>query len=788
MKKIIFILMLFTVALASNGQSKETAALAFDSVSSVSQTVMSRKEVAVTKRSCVYPTSGPQALCDSLKAWICEKFGDAEHTRISDIPALIGRGGSRTVAYDSDLYAKTIAVGKKLTSTFSIAKIYEDADYVTMEFSAENAEADADAPVVLHDAVTFSKTTGNHVGWGLVKGLSQEKILDRIQKGLKETEGKNDGLLAFLSDNDEPLKLPKHAPYMVDKGVRITYYPGEYDADAHSCLIRKISTTFEADGVRYTVLSRKSRKCAVTVQKDGGPKGDVNIPDVVSNHGLKYKVTAIGNGAFAECEKLRSISISEGVKSIGEEAFAGCSALEEIKLPKSVEKMGEGAFRGCSSLLSFEVPEAVSHIAPKTFSDCSALTSVGLPQHLKTIGISAFSHCKALTSVLIPEEVEEVDFLAFEACSALRTLTIQGDETAINFCAFEECDSIAAIYDLSTTPQDISSSTFPSEAIVYVLPGCKMGFMSESNWRNSNIREIQQIEAEGISYSITSAEDRTCLLESIDSSLAGNVVVPQVLDYRGLRLTVTEVSERAFAESPALEALELPATVTRIGDEAFAGCKMLKEVKIACDTAVVGKYAFRDCAVLQSATIPALLDSLNEGLFSGCTQLERVALPCGISAVPDRLFEGCLSLKSVALPARIDRIGTAAFAGCTSLASIQLPDDLNTISAEAFEKCAGLENIKFPAGLRNIETRAFAGCALLTSLTLPAALTNIGQEAFAECPLLLSVTNLATEPQLIDDDVFSKYGQLHILPDYKKVYGKAKTWRKFRIKKDAVLE
>lgn len=788
MKKIILLLLLCIVALTSSAQSKDKTELAFDSVSAVSKSVMSGKEVAVTKRSLVYPKSGPQVLCDSLNAWICEKVGSSEHSDISSVVSLASKAATVKLSYDADLYTKTIAAGRKLVSSYSITKTYEDADYVTMEYNAEKAEAEADAPSVEFDAVTFLKSNGHRVGWGLVKGLSQDKILDRIQKGLKEEEGKGNGLLAFLADNDASLALPKRAPYMVDKGVRVTYGVGEYDDEAHTCLIRKIANTFESGGVRYSILSRKSRKCAVTTQREPGPKGSVTIPDVVSSHGLKYKVTSIADGAFADCTKLSSISISEGVKSIGEEAFAGCSALTEVQLPRSLSRLGDGAFRGCSSLQQIEIPEGVSRVAPMTFYDCRALASVSLPQSLKTIGSDAFGRCSALAEITLPEEVEDVDFLAFEACTGLKSVTIQGDETAINFCAFEECDSIAAIYDLSTTPQDISSSTFPTDAIVYVLPGCKMGFMSESNWRNSNIREIQEIEAEGIAYSITSVEDHTCVLTGLDRSIAGSVVVPAVLDYRGLRLSVTEVTPRAFAESPEVTDVELPATVTRIGEEAFAGSRSLKSVKIACDTALIGKYAFRDCIALQSVTIPALVDTLAEGLFAGCSLLSSVALPCGLSAVPDHTFEGCVSLKSIFLPARLTRIGTAAFSGCSALASLQLPDDLEAISAEAFQGCSSLETLTLPSALRTIDSRAFAACSLLTALTLPASITAIGQEAFAECPLLLSVTNLAAEPQEIEADVFSTYGQLHILPDCKKLYAKAKTWKKFRIKKDAVSE
>lgn len=61
-------------------------------------------------------------------------------------------------------------------------------------------------------------------------------------------------------------------------------------------------------------------------------------------------VTGIGDNAFENCNKIKSVTISEGVTSIGDGAFSGCSCLESVTIPKSLSFIGVKAFSLCSSL------------------------------------------------------------------------------------------------------------------------------------------------------------------------------------------------------------------------------------------------------------------------------------------------------------------------------------------------------------------------------------------------------------------------------------------------------
>lgn len=74
------------------------------------------------------------------------------------------------------------------------------------------------------------------------------------------------------------------------------------------------------------------------------------IPATVKYESRKYKVTRIGDYAFAECPNLRVVRIPNSVKSIGDYAFAESDRLSYVSIPKSVKRIGYDPFGGCKNV------------------------------------------------------------------------------------------------------------------------------------------------------------------------------------------------------------------------------------------------------------------------------------------------------------------------------------------------------------------------------------------------------------------------------------------------------
>ena len=68
---------------------------------------------------------------------------------------------------------------------------------------------------------------------------------------------------------------------------------------------------------------------------------------------LTVKGGSIGREAFSGCSGLTSVSLQEGVTGIGVLAFKGCSGIEgTLVIPRSVTSIGNGAFADCNKLTS----------------------------------------------------------------------------------------------------------------------------------------------------------------------------------------------------------------------------------------------------------------------------------------------------------------------------------------------------------------------------------------------------------------------------------------------------
>ena len=132
-------------------------------------------------------------------------------------------------------------------------------------------------------------------------------------------------------------------------------------------------------------------------------------------------VEIISNRAFMDCDRLRSVTIPEGIRTIYETAFMGCTALEEITLPASLTLLDGNPFRNCPNLRAIHLAEGnttyklVDGVLFK--ADGSELvlypaardgSEYTVPDGVTTVGEYAFSACSKLKSLTLSEGVETV--------------------------------------------------------------------------------------------------------------------------------------------------------------------------------------------------------------------------------------------------------------------------------------------------------------------------------------------------------------------------------------------
>ena len=122
---------------------------------------------------------------------------------------------------------------------------------------------------------------------------------------------------------------------------------------------------------------------------------DTDIKSVI----IPDSITKIGDSAFADCERLRTVTMGSGVTSIGFRAFSHCELLKNVTLPESLISVGESAFSYCSRLKTVTLGNNVVSIGDRAFAQCTRLTSVTIGRSVRYIGNHVVNGCTKLKSV-----------------------------------------------------------------------------------------------------------------------------------------------------------------------------------------------------------------------------------------------------------------------------------------------------------------------------------------------------------------------------------------------------
>ena len=155
-------------------------------------------------------------------------------------------------------------------------------------------------------------------------------------------------------------------------------------------------------------------------------KHDTVIPAYLGS----YPVVEIGR-AFQEQYMIGSVTVPEGVRVIGEGAFADSNRITEFKLPRTLERIEGGAFSFCNALEWMVVPRGVNYI-----------------------GGHAFWHCVSMTKIWLPDTVTDIEDWTFDECGQLYKLYMHSGTKISGERVFDRCRELNDIirYDYMEEP------------------------------------------------------------------------------------------------------------------------------------------------------------------------------------------------------------------------------------------------------------------------------------------------------------------------------------------------
>ena len=229
------------------------------------------------------------------------------------------------------------------------------------------------------------------------------------------------------------------------------------------------ATDVVVDTITYELDENAHTACV----KDGTSRsGDVVVPKIVKDNGVSYRVTKIGDNAFANCSAMTSIVLPAGLTEIGDRAFSECYVLTSINIPEGVTTIGNSAFHYCERLPSITLPETLMTIGEWAFCACFELTSIVIPEGVTSLGAQAFQGCGALTSAVLPSTLTEIEPITFITCPELTSVTLSEGLTKIGYAAFCGCTSLPSVtLPNSLTVIDEDAFEYCSSLTSITIPG-----------------------------------------------------------------------------------------------------------------------------------------------------------------------------------------------------------------------------------------------------------------------------------------------------------------------------
>lgn len=387
-----------------------------------------------------------------------------------------------------------------------------------------------------------------------------------------------------------------------------------------------------SQGLAYSI-NNDNLTCTITGM---GTCEDVDL--VIPSEINGYAVTALGDSAFENNTKIKTVTIPTSVTSIGTKTFKGCTKLVSISIPESVTSISKYAFSGATALTSVKLPSKITAIAGYTFDGCTALTSVSIPDSVTSIGIYAFNGCTKLKETVIPKKVTNIGDYAYYNCTNLASVTIP------------DCASLGSSVFLSCT--NIQSVTI-TDGI-----GLNIG-----NWRFDGQTKLNKVTIEN---------------------------------------GVTTINQYAFEGCTALVSIKLPDSVTKIGGSAFYECSMLENIELSENLTTIGGSAFYGCSAIEKIELPNNLQTIGNYAFEKCKNLVSIDIPDSVTYLGYSAFYYCSNLTSAKVGCGVTKLGTiyssysiGTFGGCSRLTSIVFSNSVDTIESYTFTNCSNLKSVYF---------------------------------------------------------------------------------------------
>ncbi|MDR0934903.1 MAG: leucine-rich repeat domain-containing protein [Erysipelotrichaceae bacterium] len=521
----------------------------------------------------------------------------------------------------------------------------------------------------------------------------------------------------------------------------------------------------------------------VSINTNSNYPAEFRIPATING----YRITSIGDNAFAGCSRLTKVIMTDNITSIGSYAFAGCEKLADIQFSSNIEVLGTNALQNTyffdhlpsdkvsaihgilfhignnvvkentvllenhESLIPDEYKSGYNIVymddwvtkgdsairvwSDGLFANMDGLVYCELPSFssFKSVPIDTFRNCTNLEGVTFPESIIKVESNAFRGCTNLEDITI------------------------SSHIEDIGSYAFADSGLINpVLPETLLKISEGAFSGAKNITAIEWPDSlESISPSLFAECENLTSFDMSEHSYEN----------------INAIGSSAF-KNTGLTTFDIPKKVNLISESVFSNSRNLTTVRTYEGKKTYDKHG--------NEIIEGVV-KINRGAFNGCTSLDSLVLVDdernNITPLHEiNLPTTCISLsgdlsifdsantKKVNIPYSVPSIGYMMFSNNTSLEEVNIET-----------KRVGAETL----GINKIEYRAFYNCSNLKSFIVPETVSTIEQGAFENCESIETLTlpqSADSEYKVVRSEVFknlNKLKHIDLSPNVNKVESNA---------------
>lgn len=376
------------------------------------------------------------------------------------------------------------------------------------------------------------------------------------------------------------------------------------------------------------------------------------------SYGVLYSST--GSGNFTA--KLKKLTILCNPESIGTGAFAYCQNLTEVNLSEKLTSIGVGMFAGCKNLKTIKVVDESGAVVK------GEENKAVLPDSLTEIGNFAFSGA-GITEITIPENVEKLGENRMKYATSespfYQVSDIAGSYESYTFYMNYPA-SLEKVTILSANAAIVNGLFQSCGALTTVVLNSAMTRIPDYMFRDTaNLRTVQYIDT--VTETVTGKINEVTLpsgVTEIGKDAFASSGFEKIVFGENVK-TIEVGSQGVFYHTDNLKSVAILGKDTVIGGTLVAFCDSVKEIILNKDTETITDQLVSFSSAVDTVK---LYDPKTKKLIGNDGE---AWLPAGMTEIPKLLFSNANSLKTVVMNDAVTTFKMRTFCVCPSLTTIK---------------------------------------------------------------------------------------------------------------------